>query len=664
MFGIGGKSDNPVAGVITSKIVAAYSECHRQAFLLLHGESGGLPHEYVQIMHRRAEENQLKNSNAILTGIPADVGCHPAIGLPLLCGPLQADCDGFVRSSGGSGGQDAYQPLISSGLSRISEEATLRLAFAGYVIGHMGGVRPKAGALITQGPRYRTISLSELYPVVESTVNRLLSWLAKPTTDEPAVVLNKHCATCSFRQACREKAEQLDDLSLLDRMRPKIRARYHKKGILTVQQLSYQFKPRRRRKYSRPIPPAFKFELQALAIRTGKVYLQDVTPIPRHPVELFLDIEGDPDQCFYYLFGLFVAGDARTEYFSFWADDPSNEQSALRRLCDKIAEFPEGPIYHYGSYDARALKVLSHRYEINVNQITARLFNVTTLVFGRVYFPVRSNSLKSLASYAGARWTQPDANGISSLAWRFHWERSHDDAYKQMLLRYNEDDCSALHLLLGKLRHLAEKAGGNANLDLTEPSNPDASGIGCQLHTAFEAILQSAHEEYSRRRIIVRQPSNHGPAKRGALKGHKAYVRLTSAKAGMVIRVRAKQRCPRHNAEALEVLNEVAEHSVIDLVFTKGGCRKTVTKYVGAKARCRRCKVIYSPPAIRRFEGRVFGHRFQAWALYLRISLRLPYRVINQTLYDLFAVGTFRRDHRRVHWLSLKILRGDRKTSA
>jgi len=89
----------------------------------------------------------------------------------------------------------------------------------------------------------------------------------------------------------------------------------------------------------------------------------------------------------------------------------------------------------------------------------------------------------------------------------------------------------------------------------------------------------------------------------------------------------------------LEVSEEVAEHTVTDLLFTKAGCRKTVTKYVGAKAYCPRCKIAYGPPAIRRFGGRVFGHRFQAWALYLRMSLRLPYRVINQTLDALFGEG-------------------------
>ena len=186
---------------------------------------------------------------------------------------------------------------------------------------------------------------------------------------------------------------------------------------------------------------------------------------------------------------------------------------------------------------------------------------------------------------------------------------------------------------------MAESAESRPDADFAERPKQNASEVGHQIHATFDAILRSAHGEYRRRRIVVRETGGDDQAKRGAPKGHKAYSRLTPAKAGTIVPVRPKQCCPRHKRQALKVLAEVAEHTVTDLLFTKAGCRKTVTKYVGPKACCPRCKVVFPPPAIRRFRGRVFGHRFQAWVLYLRISLRLPYRVINQTLDDLFGEG-------------------------
>jgi hypothetical protein len=103
--------------------------------------------------------------------------------------------------------------------------------------------------------------------------------------------------------------------------------------------------------------------------------------------------------------------------------------------------------------------------------------------------------------------------------------------------------------------------------------------------------------------------------------------------------VRPKKTCPRHKGQALEVSDKVAEHTVTDLVFSKTGCRRTETKYTGPRAFCPRCKLYYAPPAIQRFGGHLFGHRLQAWTLYQRMCLRLPYRIIIQTLDDLFGVA-------------------------
>jgi hypothetical protein len=328
-----------------------------------------------------------------------------------------------------------------------------------------------------------------------------------------------------------------------------------------------------------------------------------------------------------------------TRYFDFWADSADEEGDALRQLCNKIAEFPKVLIYHYGGYEPKALRVLSRRHGVDLQSVTERLSNVNSFVFGKVYFPVRSNGLKALASYAGAKWTEPSASGLMSIAWRYHWEDTHDPAHKQKLLTYNQEDCEALHCLLETLRHLAETVDAGTDADFADQPKEHASEVGHQLHATFDTILRSAHAEYGRRRITVRNPRVKEQRKRGAPAGHAAYCRTTAAKAGTVVRVRPKRLCPRHNGQILELPGEMAEHTLTDLRFSKSGCRRTMTKYVGQKAYCPRCKHAYLPPAISRLAGRVFGHRLQAWTLYLRMCLRLPYRVINQTLDDLFGIG-------------------------
>ena len=85
------------------------------------------------------------------------------------------------------------------------------------------------------------------------------------------------------------------------------RAFYHQTTL-------HLFKPRKRKKGSRKPPPvAHKVELQALAIREKKIYLQELPALSRQPVELFVDMEGF-DRGLYYLIGVLVCHGDTTEH--------------------------------------------------------------------------------------------------------------------------------------------------------------------------------------------------------------------------------------------------------------------------------------------------------------------------------------------------------------
>ena len=82
-----------------------------------------------------------------------------------------------------------------------------------------------------------------------------------------------------------------------------------------------------------------------------------------------------------------------------------------------------------------------------------------------------------------------------------------------------------------------------------------------------------------------------------------------------------------------------AERTVIDLIFTRNGCRKSVTRYAGKKGWCPKCNLHYPTPSLARLCRHEFGHGFQVWTVYQRIILRLPYRIITQVSQHLFGVG-------------------------
>ena len=104
--------------------------------------------------------------------------------------------------------------------------------------------------------------------------------------------------------------------------------------------------------------------------------------------------------------------------------------------------------------------------------------------------------------------------------------------------------------------------------------------------------------------------------------------------------VQPKRKCPKgRRGSRPEAHGQLAERTVIDLVFTRNGCRKTVTRYDGKKSRCPKCEQHYNPPASTGSAIHTFGHGFQAWTVYQRVVLRLPYRIITQVTEHLFGVG-------------------------
>ncbi|MBI4902594.1 MAG: IS66 family transposase [Acidobacteria bacterium] len=632
--------------VIRAEGVIAYSHCPRKAFLLHCTEDRGIPNDYAHILEERASANResyLANLQRTNTSTCSynDRAFSSSIEVlteaNLEAANVTAYCDA-LRIVGQRGDPVAYEPTIVVGTYRLEKEQMLNLSVVGYVLGQLQNKPPAMGCLITLDGECHRVNLQPMYKIVGSILERIKGWYGDPPAQPPPVVLNKHCPYCPFKSVCSRQAEDADDLSLLDRMTSKAIRRYHSKGIFTVKQLSFLFKPRRRRRRRAAQPPRFDLEIQALAIRTGKIYIQTVPEIQKSDIELFLDIEGIPDQQVSYLIGLLVRARETLTQHAFWAETTEEEESIWRMFIEKAEEYPDAPIYHYGSYEVRAIESLAKRFGTDVKCLSKRLVNLNSQVYGKVYFPVRSNGLKVLGKFLGASWTAPDASGLQSLVWRYRWEMAGEAAYKQKLISYNAEDCQALRILTEKLARLRTDADSELDIDYVDRPKQNATRLGSELHTALDHVLLYASFDHPKGRISFRPQTDtakrNGP---GAPKGHQAYERTVPAGRRTVIQVASKRTCPKHKGERLQKKpGKDAEIVIVDLSFANTGCRKTVVKYAGEERYCQRCHRFYEPPIIKRLRGQTFGHGFRAWAVYQRIVLRLPYRVITQAMEELF----------------------------
>ncbi len=452
---------------ITSEIVVAYWNCPRKAYLLLFEQEDSKIHEYINLLAQEKVKNQtqfIREIDPLLLVQPCKASLKSAndflIGNTLKTDILEANCDLLTKIHGQSAlGDFSYEPTIFVGTHSIGKSQKLRLNFIAYILGQLQNLLPTKGIIIGANGKSHKIRLNKCERIVIPILEDLRQWKVSPPTEEPPIILNQHCLYCQFQNLCKAVAQREDNLSLLDRITPKEKRKYERRGIFTIKQLSYLFRPRKpRKRISHNSQYSHKFELQALALRTQKVYLQEPPDIKRSQVEIFLDIESRPDQNFYYLIGLLIYKGNEFKQYSFWADDLLDEAKIWIKFLEIIDDYPETSIYHYGNFEQKAITKLGKRYDTNIDKLASRLTNLNGYIYGKVYFPTYSNSLKEIGAFLGAKWTSPNASGLQSLVWRHKWDLKKDNIYKNSLLKYNAEDCLATKLLLDGLTDITIRA--------------------------------------------------------------------------------------------------------------------------------------------------------------------------------------------------------------
>jgi len=408
---------------------------------------------------------------------------------------------------------------------------------------------------------------------------------------KPRLFLSQYCNICEFCDKCHEEATETDSLSLLKGITEREVERQNNKGIFTVTQYSYTYRPRKRRaKHESPIRK-HQWALNALAVRTDTVYVEKVPELPLANTNLYLDIEGIPDRDFYYLVGVIVTKRQEREEHVFWADDESSEGNLWRSFVTLIKRFDDFVIFHYGKYDAHALIQLCQRYggsQSLQDLLTSTAYNVLSAIYGHIYFPCYGNDLKSVASCLGFRWRDPNSTGVKSIAQRLAWERSRCSEPRDWLVRYNKDDCRALHLVTNVIHGLCRnnqiRRGGMCKSVVHADTLKNSKEYELIKNRSFfpelEIINRCSYFDYQRDRVYVRTDTNLKKRMRRAVaKSH------SSRPIDKTTTLEPPVRCAYCKATNL-VHHARLETVVEDLKFSRKGVKRWNVKYRSYRYMC------------------------------------------------------------------------------
>src|SRR5260370_12628900 len=145
-------------------------------------------------------------------------------------------------------------------------------------------------------------------------------------------------------------------------MSEKERKKLHSKGIFTVTQLSYTFRPRRRPKRMREKREKYHHSLKALAIREKKIHIVGSPELKIDGIPIYLDVEGLPDFDFYYLIGVRIGSGDSAVHHSLWADTAADEGKIWRGFLAILETVERRGLIYFGSYETACLKQSGERH--------------------------------------------------------------------------------------------------------------------------------------------------------------------------------------------------------------------------------------------------------------------------------------------------------------
>ena len=526
--------------------------------------------------------------------------------------------------------------------NQLTKNDTLSLAFDALVLSKAVGREVSLGKIMHgDGYATRKVKLPSLTSQVQRRIKGITALLAADSP--PDLLLNRHCGQCEFHARCRQRATEKDELSLLSGMSEKQRKGLHAKGIFTVTQLSYSFRPRRRRRGSRHKPEKFHHSLRALAIRQNKIHATDLPDLTLDGTPVYLDVEGLPDRDFYYLIGVRIRTGGDAVQYSFWADDEDGEKRIWTEFLDVLSAIPDPRLMHYGSYETVFLKRMRARHggpRVGSAAATAieRAVNLVTFVFARIYFPTFSNSLKEIAGFLGFRWSGSPASGLEAIIWRHGWEASRDPAAKQALLDYNQEDCEALEIVANSLIDLyhtapVEQKSPRNDVVLTgEMKRESLFGFG-RIEFALpemETINKAAYWDYQRERVYVKSANK--PRHRRKSTSTPPFKPRPNA----TIDYPRPSCCPDCKSKKVYG-HDWRNKTIIDLRFMKHGIKRWITRYVIHRYRCQSCGSTFNPSNIRWTPAK-YGPDLVAYTMYLNIELGLPQLRIDSSISKLFGL--------------------------
>ncbi len=390
-------------------------------------------------------------------------------------------------------GKWSYE-IIDTKLARETKGGTiLQLCLYAQLLTAMQGLEPEYVYVVApwsdfQPQQYRVAD----YMAFLRKAQRAAQAAVEPGTD-PAPAIYPHpkeyCDVCRWERQCSDRRRNDDHLCLVANVSTLLMNELRANGINTAKALSaipmpLSWKPKRGSPatYAKARAQA-RIQVDAREAGDLRHELLDIVPgsglclLPTpSPGDVFFDLEGDPfigEGGFEYLFGYRYQNiSSKVCYEANWAFDRTSEKGTFESFIDFVTarriEYPDMHIYHYAPYEPSALKRLMGRYATRETEVDNLLrgkvmVDLYAVVRGGLRASVESYSIKKLEPFYEFERVMPLKEANVALAaiqagLELGSAESIDEAARQAVTDYNQDDCNSTAVLRDWLEQLRAQA--------------------------------------------------------------------------------------------------------------------------------------------------------------------------------------------------------------
>jgi predicted RecB family nuclease len=358
----------------------------------------------------------------------------------------------LVKQSGNSCfGDWSYAPINVHLGRRPKSEYKLLAAFAAKLLAATQETPPSSARLILRQLDYYRVRLDSWCDKLQKAIDECVEMLSQKI--EPEVFISRQrCHLCHWYDHCYDKARSQQHLSLIPGVTPSRYENLQALGVTSLESLANVCIAELGELTGWDIASRLRQQARSL-LEKKPIWRQEKDgkldrQIPSARIELYFDIEAEPDRNVDYLLGVLLVDRQQNmqQFFAFLAEKPEDEASIWQNFLLLVELHSNAPIFHFSEYEAETIQRLGNLYNTPSNQINAildRCFDLYEWTIDSILFPVERYSLKSLANWLGFQWRLPGVSGDRCVCWYDDWLNTGDRSFLDLILAYNEDDCLA-----------------------------------------------------------------------------------------------------------------------------------------------------------------------------------------------------------------------------